>query len=192
MDIIKINQNAIKVALSYDECCNYEFITDIESDNELMQSSVNKLLEKIKLETGVDFSGKGLLIQVYCVRDGSCEIYIAGTEEKIVYKERIAPYGTRKNAGNNRCIFKFDSLDALICACYRLKLIIDDICSQVYYEESGGRYYLVCDGISSKELRFSFLSEYSRQIKQSMFYYITEHLKCICEENAINIFSDLN
>lgn len=192
MDIIKINQNAIKVALSYDECCNYEFITDTESDNELMQSSVNKLLEKIKLETGVDFSGKGLLIQVYCVRDGSCEIYIAGTEEKIVYKERIAPYGIKKNTGNYRCIFRFDCLEELISACHRLELIIDDICSQVYYEDNTEKYYLVCEGISSKELRFSFLNEYSRQIKQSSFYYIAEHFRCICEENAIKIFSDLN
>jgi negative regulator of genetic competence, sporulation and motility len=192
MDIIKINQNAIKVALSYDECCNYDFITDSRSDDERMQESVNKLLEKIKLETGVDFSSKGLLIQVYCVRDGSCEIYIASTEEKGVYKERIASYGTRKNSGSYRSIFRFDSLDILISACYRLNFITDDACSQVYYEEDLGRYYLVCEGISSKELRFSFLNEYAKQIKQAMFYHISEHLKCLCTEKAIKIFSQLN
>ena len=192
MDIIKINQNAIKVILSYDECSDYEFITDIESDNEHMQSSVNKLLREIKHKTEVDFSDRGLLIQVYCAKDGSCEIYIAGTEEKIVYKEKFAPYGTRKNTGNVRSIYRFDSLEVLTAACKRLRHLIEDTYSQVYYEEATLRYYLICESIFSKELRFSFLNEYAKQIKQSSFYYITEHLKCICKENAVNIFSSLD
>jgi len=188
MDIIKINQNAIKVILSCHECEGYEFISDTDSEDEIMLSSLNALLLQVKDTIGTDLIGKRLLVQVYCAHDGSCEVYIAGTEGDGVYKERVAPHNVKRATGY-KCVYRFDSLDSVLTVCQRLSGITNEESSQIYYDDCKEKYYLVCESISSKEMRFSFLCEYGKQLKTPMYHYIKEHLRCLCDSNAIKIFS---
>ena len=188
--IIKINKNAIKLILEPEESEKYEFITDSNATDEVMLSSLNLLLQSVKEKVSTDFLGKRLLVQVYYVKSGECEIYIASTEGDEMYKDRTAAVGIKKAVGY-KGIYRFDSLDDILIACSRLKGVTDDATSQIYYDGQREKYYLVCQNISTRELRYSFLNEYSKQLKPPVYFYIKEHLKCLCDSNAINIFSNL-
>ncbi|MBQ9703213.1 MAG: adaptor protein MecA [Clostridia bacterium] len=190
MEIIKINKNAIKLILAPEESEKYEFITDSNATDEVMLSSLNLLLQSVREKSCIDLLGKRLLVQVYYDKIGECEIYIASTEGDEMYKDRTAPIGTRKAIGY-KSIYRFDSLDDILIACSRLNGVADENNSQIYYDEQREKYYLACQNISARELRYSFLSEYSKQLKPQVYFYIREHLKCLCDSNAINIFSNL-
>ena len=107
-----------------------------------------------------------------------------------MYKEKAIQGGSKRNVSYIN-IYRFDSLGELINACYRLHMITKDEGSQIYYDTEKDKYYLLCQSISSKEMRFAFLNEYAKQIKAQTLYYIMEHFKCICRSDAINSFSEL-
>ena len=190
MEIIKINENAIKVIFDKEECLNYDFIIDADLTERETTDSLNLLLCVIKEKTGIDMADRGLLVQVYIGNDDVSEIYICSTEGDEMYKDRVVPQSTKRISAI-KSVFRFDSLEIMLSACKRLNTITCEGSSEVYYDEDKGKYYLVCQNISSKELRYSFMNEYSKQLKSPSFYYIKEHLKCLCNNNAISIFSNL-
>ena len=60
----------------------------------------------------------------------------------------------------------------------------DGKCCALYNQESK-KYYMIFEDIFSKELRFAFLKEYSKQIKSSASGYIKEHCKALIKKNTI-------
>jgi len=107
-----------------------------------------------------------------------------------MYKEKAIQSGFKRNTPYIN-IYRFESFSELINACYRLHMITEDESSQIYYDKERDKYYLLCQSISSKEMRFAFLNEYAKQLKAQTIYYVKEHFKCICQSNAISSFSEL-
>jgi len=190
MEIIKINLTSVKVILSREECEKYEFLSNSELEEREMLDSIDTLLEKINKEKKLDLKNNKLLLQVYPSKSGECEIYISCTEDKIMYKEKAIQSGFKRNTPYIN-IYRFESFSELINACYRLHMITEDESSQIYYDKERDKYYLLCQSISSKEMRFAFLNEYAKQLKAQTIYYVKEHFKCICQSNAISSFSEL-
>ena len=190
MEIIKINLTSVKVILSREECGNYEFLSNSELEEKEMLHSIDTLLEKINKEEKLDLKNNKLLLQVYPSKSGECEIYISCTEDKIMYKEKSIQGSSKRNV-SYISIYRFDSLREIINACYRLHMITKDESSQIYYDTEKDKYYLLCQSISPREMRFAFLNEYAKQLKSHTVYYIKEHFKCICQSDAINSFSEL-
>lgn len=190
MEIIKINLTSIKVMLEREECETYDFIHNTELCEERMLSSIDSLLLKINRAENLDFRSNKLLLQLYPSKNGGCEIYISCTEDKIMYKEKVIQSSSRRNPSYVN-VYRFDSFTELVDACSRLMLLTEDDGSEIYYDNERDKYYLLCQSISSKEMRFAFLNEYSKQLKTNTVYYIKEHFKCVCRSNAIKAFSSL-
>ena len=190
MEIIKINLTSVKVILSREEINKYEFLSCSELEEAEMLDSIDKLLEKINNEANLDLKKNKLLLQVYPSKSGECEIYISCTEDKIMYREKTVQGGSKRNMPYIN-VYRFDTFTELVSACYRLHTITSDEGSQIYYDKEKEKYYLLCQSISSKEMRFAFLNEYAKQLKSQTTYYIKEHFECICRSNAIRSFSEL-
>jgi hypothetical protein len=156
-----------------------------------MSKSVDEFINDIIEQESVDIKNENLLIQVYPSNNNGCEVYICGTEENNMYKDRMDSAGQKKSV-SYICVYRFDDINMLIDACGRLSNVSSDCESEIYYDAEKYKYYLLCQGISSKEMRFAFLNEYARQLKSPYAYYVREHLKCLCNENAIERFSSLN
>jgi len=190
MEIIKINSKALKVILNDDECRNYDFIHDGDVSDEIFQASIDSLISTVEEAEGVSLADKSLLIQVYPLKGYGCEIYICDTEEGNMYKDKGAQGAVKRNSTYTG-VYRFDSLEQILTVCNRLSSITDDDGAMAFYDEETECYYLICRGISSKELRFSFINEYAKQLKPSYAHYVKEHLKCFCNGDAIKILSKL-
>ncbi len=190
MEIIKINSNAIKVILSREECEGYDFIIRDEISDDDLLKSIDCLISKIDKSEGMGLIKSKLLIQVYPLKNSGCEIYICDTEEESMYKEKSVVGGLKR--GNTYTgVYRFDTLDTILSVCRRLSYITDECGAQAYYDENTGSYYLICQNISPKELRFAFINEYAKQMKASYAHHIREHLRCVCDRNAIETLSNL-
>ena len=191
MEIIKIRFKTFKIILNEKESEKYNFINDRELTDDEISRSVDEFIDDIIKQESLDIKNENLLIQVYPAKNNGCEVFISGTEENNMYKDRTAPAGQKKSASYIN-VYRFDDINTLMDACSRLSNVNTDTDSQVYYDTEKYKYYLLCQGISSKEMRFAFLNEYARQLKSPYAYYVREHLKCLCNENAIERFASLN
>ena len=190
MEIIKIGSNAIKLILEREECEDYEFITKDELGDEELLKSLDRLITTVDKSEGISLTKSKLLIQVYPLKNSGCGIYICDTEEESMYKEKGAP-GVLKRGNTYTGVYRFDALDTILFACKRLSSVTDEGGAQAYYDENTGSYYLICQNITPKELRFAFINEYAKQLKGSYAHHIREHLRCVCDTNAIKTLSNL-
>jgi len=191
MEIIKIRFKTFKIILNEKESEKYNFISDRELSDEEISRSVDEFIDDIIKQESVDIKNENLLIQVYPSKNNGCEVYICGTEGNNMYKDRTAPAGQKKSA-SYIYVYRFDDINMLTDACSRLYNLSSDAESEIYYDNEKYKYYLLCHGISAKEMRFAFLNEYAKQLKSPYAYYVREHLKCICKENAIERFASFN
>ena len=164
MEIIKIRFKTFKIILNEEESEKYNFINDRELTDDEISRSVDEFIDDIVKQESVDIKNENLLIQVYPAKNNGCEVFISGTEENNMYKDRTAPAGQKKSASYIN-VYRFDDINTLMDACSRLSNVNTDTDSQVYYDTEKYKYYLLCQGISSKEMRFAFLNEYARQLK---------------------------
>ncbi len=191
MEIIKIRFKTFKIILNEEESEKYSFISDKELTDIEISRSVDEFIDDISKQESIDIKNENLLIQVYPTKNNGCEVYICGTEENNMYKDRMAPAGQKKGVSYIN-VYRFDDIGMLLDACSRLNAVNLDVESDVYYDTEKCKYYLLCQGISAKEMRFAFLNEYSKQLKSPYAYFVREHLKCLCKENAIERFASLN
>ncbi|MBQ7412515.1 MAG: adaptor protein MecA [Clostridia bacterium] len=181
MEIIRVENGSYKISLSADEARKYDISNGDEGGK--LNLSVRELLEKLKKSGEVELSGMGRIsAEVYISKDGGCEVFISRARE-IVPIARSRPL--------SKIIYKFEALRELLCACAGLKKADYDGAGSVYRNQASGSYYLFLSGIYQNDIKYAFLCECGTKIKASLYPYITEYCKCICENNAIEIFSKL-
>lgn len=183
MDITRIGNEAMKISLCTREAEELGFSD--EQSEEKMKDSFLKLLLRAKEEIEYAILDKKITGDIFTCKDGGCEIFVSRVEaQERVYKDksiRDAAYKTKQISS----VFMFDSIDKLLACVKRLTDVSYDGASPVYYDESKSKYYIILDDVSIKDIKYAFLSEYSRQVKGSMYPYIKEHFKCICKKDGV-------
>lgn len=192
MDIIKIGTDSLKVTLEYEEALEYKLIEGNELGEREKKKLFCQILKEAKKKTGYAYEGGRIYADLFEGKDGKCEIFVSnflGGDE--MYKEKsISTEG--KRVKSQLCIYAFDSLERLLASTARLKQMNYIGKSAVFYDELKGKYYITLEDVLAKDLKFAFLSEFSRQMKVSAYSYIKEHCKCICKRDAVKILSILN
>lgn len=79
----------------------------------------------------------------------------------------------------------FEDFDNLLSSTKRLSGVGYSGASSLFYDDICGKYYIILEDVSVKDLKYAFLSEYSKCIKGNASYYIKEHFKCICKKDAV-------
>ena len=187
MNIIRIGQEAMKISLCTDEALKLGF--DIDASEEKMKDSFIKLLIKAKEEIEYAVLDKKIVGEIFSGKDGGCEIFVSRVEaQDKVYNSKF-PSETVKKPTKSESIFIFENLAGLLNVTKRLNEISYGGASAVYYDEAEEKYYIILEDVSIKELKFSFLTEYSKQIKGINCQFIKEHFACVCKKDGVKILS---
>ena len=187
MEIIKIGNNAVKISLCTEEAKELG-IDSFQSIEKLNNSYIN-LITNVKNGFGYKILDEKVIGEIFSGVDGGCEIFVSKTEaQSQVYRDRNQDENVKKQKPITS-IYSFDNLEKLLAITKRLKEIDYDGASSVYYDEGKGKYYIFLDDVSIKDIKFAFISEYSRAVKSSMSLHIKEHFKCLCKKNGVETFS---
>ena len=189
LEIIKINDTAIKITLLPSEAKEYEISDITMGDESDIKGSFARLLKVAKEKVGFNFSSKKILAEIFPSKDGGYEIFISHTKrENQMYREKgEAPYQRPKY----QLIYSVDNIDTLLLILSRLKCISRDIYSSAYYDEEGEKYYLILEDVSKKDLFLGFLGEFASSVRPSYIKYVEEYYKCISKSNAVTDLSSL-
>lgn len=187
MDIIRIGNEAMKISLCTNEAIEFGF-SDIQSEEEMKEKFLSLL---IRAKEQIDYAvlDKRITGEIFSGRDGSCEIFVSRVEARDkVYKDRF-PEDAVKKTKQTCAIFAFDNVNKLLNVTKRLDEISYEGTSSVYYDYEKGKYYIILEDVSVKELKYAFISEYSCPVKGNLSQYIKEHFKCICKKDGVKILS---
>ena len=195
MDFLLVGESKIKIVLSRDEAESYgldKASPDISGPS--ARRAFWRILDMAKAEVGFDPAGDKVLIQLYPIKGGGCEIFVtklgilSDTSAKLVSKsDRIAMLSKK------RSIYVFDNLEDIISASIAVKSSLDGQFpkSDVYTDNE--RYYLVIDeyGKGGEPVEFPCILEFGTGLTADLSEYILEHAKCLTDGDGIERFSSL-
>ncbi|MBO5212379.1 MAG: adaptor protein MecA [Clostridia bacterium] len=187
MEIIKLGINSLKISLSREEAEKFDFIKNKETIDYENSDSLRELLEKAKKEVGFDAKGR-ICVEIYTSSCGDCEIFVSKAKDKN-YKERNV-FQPKQRGNVSQSIFAFDNINDLLVACKRLaENSMAQVKSKIYYDTE--KYYLFIFDEDTRDIKYYFLTEYSKYIKNTYALEIIERSKCLSENNGVEIFSKL-
>lgn len=183
MEIIKIGIDAFKLSLSEEEAKEYNIKAIDQHSKEEASASVKALIEKLKNE-GVDFGKERVSAEIFLSKSGGCEIFLSKANEfSREIKANTKPL--------SKAMYRFSRLSDLLNACAMLKRLQYNGNCSIHHNDEQGSYYLALTGIYRRDDRYSFLNEFGERVKETLFPYIKEYCRCICDNNAVEIFSKL-
>ena len=215
MDLIKINDNKLKIMLTPGDMQCYALKAD-ELDGAKMETrqAFRSIMDEVRHRTGFDAKGNQIYVQVYPSREGGCEMFVTklgllcalGEAEDrpslsaakgtcVASTTRTQP--SKQSERNRTIAFVFEALDHLLHVCRRLHAR-DYVGSSAVYRGEEGYFYLLLSESGSRRYALSdrgvlaFLGEYGlQQNAEVVRLYIREHASPICESNAIERLSAL-
>ena len=187
MEILKINENVLKIVLCKSEALEYDLNEKTELDAAGVKKSFSKLLNKAKKEVGFNYAGGNVVAEIFTGKDGGCEIFVSHIKEEIgVYKDKSEP-----KIKPQKQLYVTEKFENVLAAFKRLKCAKYEGESALYYDTSQGKYYIILEGVSKKDLKFAFVCEYLRPVKSSIMTYMADSLNLICSQNAHEVISAL-
>ncbi len=213
MDLIKINENKLKIMLTPTDMQCYDITTDeICCGNIETRRAFRNILEEARGRCGFVTDGSQIYVQLYPSREGGCEMFITKlgiceskantpplpSSEKPIDPRRALLPRPRALPSKDRdpaMAFAFESLDALTQACRRLHSGGMKITSTVYHGETG-RYFLFLNESGHNTVTptcglldratVAIISEYGiKQNIDALRLYIREHARLILAKDAI-------
>ena len=216
MDLIKINDNKLKIMLSATDMSSLALDADhMDYTNSKTREAFRHILEEARDRTGFDAKGNQIYVQLYPSRGGGCEMFVtklgvvctleesnSPASQDLSHKKPPAPLPrpkTGERTDRNRTIaFVFDEMEHLLCVCRRLRRRDFPGASEAWLGEEGKYYLLLTERqTTGHSLLFdtsllSFLGEYGHQKNADMIrLYIREHARPICKEDAVGQLSIL-
>lgn len=215
MEIIKINQNKLKIMLNKSDMEQYNLSQeDMDYADSTTRQAIKHILQDISLQTGFEYEGSGILVQVFASRAGGCELFVTREKTKApfgsdnnseIYSEEDDICELCKSENGNAGIhlpalkislaYSFENLKLLLKVCSVLSSIRCFKESSAYIDQKGN-CYLILDNVGmSAHTRLdnlSFLSEFGEPMNIDYCKsYINEHAKPICDSHAVEILGSL-
>lgn len=195
MEFLLIGESKIKIVLSREEAAKYRLDTaspDVSGPG--ARRIFWRILEQAKSEVGFDPAGDKVLIQLYPLKGGGCELFVtklgilSESSARLVSKsDRIAMLSKK------RSLYAFDHLEDIIGAAKAVKALSGNLSlgSDVYTEN--GRYYLAIEeyGKGGEPVEFPCILEFGTGITAELSTYISEHADRLTDGDGIERFSSL-
>ena len=208
MEIIMISDSKLKVMLCKEDLSHFELKPEqLDYSNTETKRMFWDVLNRAKHQTGFDTDGQRVLVQLYPSKEGGCEMFVTKigvlhsddikTKTHSNEKDNVEVVSTKKNKKPtlSYSAFRFDTLEAMLEVCRRLASIGYIGESSAYFCENGNKYLLLSDVDFSEFAppdEFSFISEYGDfESSKKLQYYLLEHSRSICEQDAVSILSKL-
>lgn len=216
MDLIKINDNKLKIMLTPVDMQSYDLrASELDCTNIETRQAFRSIMDEARSRTGFDAKGNQIYVQVYPSREGGCEMFVTKLGVVCALEDKKEPPSLSSSIGTTTAsatrpdtaeatergrtiAFVFDTLNDLLRVCRRLYTRPYAGHSAAYHGEEGGYYLLLSDRKQNRRYTFyeravlSLISEYGRQQNADVVrLYIREHARPICECRAIERLSVL-
>ena len=196
MEVLKINENKIKIMLSAADMKNFKLTaSELDYNDSLTRQKVFKILEYVKANYGFDHEGDKLLIQFYPSKDGGAEVFVtklglltSGERKAISRSDRVTMLNTR------RAMYSFSSFGDLLSAARSIVRCADIRESELFLFDDGTYYLEIMERGESKGdaiKGYTSILEFASPVSRDKFAYITEHSKCLASGNAIELLASL-
>jgi len=191
MDIIPIGSKKIKISLTKTDIEKYRLdLTDMDYKSTGTRKAFWSILDDVKRESGFDAAKSRILVQVFTSPAGGCEMFVTS-----VYGKEDDQITCEKDpvALTDLLTYRFESLDALLCACKALCFTGRSTESSAYY--LGDDYYLTL--FSAKESGAfasgcaGTLSDFGENIGSAEGSLILERAVCFCKKDAVKRLSEI-
>lgn len=194
MDFLLVGESKIKIVLNREEA-EIHGLDKASPDvsGPVTRRAFWRILDMAKAEVGFDPAGDKVLIQLYPIKGGGCEIFVtklgilSDSSARMVSKsDRVAMLSKRQS------FYFFESLDDLINASRAVKNISGILPKSDVYAE-GDRYYLAIEeyGRGGEPAEFPCILEFAAILPEDLSDYISEHASMIAADNGIERFSSL-
>ena len=193
MKFLRIGLNKLKVSLTSSDCERYGIAhtEDPDSfDKKEVREAVFSILAEAKLRSGFDIGEEKVLIQLYPLEDGSCELFVTKLGTLTVReRDEITGSGSVSCAERVTEIFRFSGIDELIMGARALR---DKTLKSDLLSDSFGAYYIklienTIDGVTSTLP----LLEFGEKIPELPYDIEGERGRVLWRGNAIEKLSEL-
>ena len=193
MEFLLIGESKIKIVLSSAEAKKQGLDTSsTDVSGPLARRVLWRILDMAKTEVGFDPKGDKVLIQLYPLANGGCELFVtklgilSESSARLVSKsDRIAMLS------KSRSLYRFDDLSDIISASRAVKSIIGDLSpkSDVYLD--GDKYYLSIEeyGKGGEPVEFPCILEFGMGLTAELSSYIYEHADLLTDGDGIASFA---
>lgn len=187
-----IGESKIKIVLNETEAIKYSLdgtATDVGGPG--ARRSFWKILDLAKAEVGFDPAGDKILIQLYPLKTGGCELFVtklgilSDSSARMVSKSDRIALLSKKNS-----IYSFDTLDNIISAAKAVKSQSGEISPSSDIYTDGERYYLSIDeyGKGGEPVEFPCILEFGTGLTAELYTYVSEHTKRLTDGDGIDRF----
>ena len=195
MEFLLIGESKIKIVLSSAEAKKQGLDTSsTDVSGPLARRVLWRILDMAKTEVGFDPKGDKVLIQLYPLANGGCELFVtklgilSESSARLVSKsDRIAILS------KSRSLYRFDDLSDIISASRAVKSITGELSpkSDVYMD--GDKYYLSIEeyGKGGEPVEFPCILEFGMGLTAELSSYIYEHADRLTDGDGIDRFSSL-
>lgn len=195
MEFLLIGDSKIKIVLNKEEAEKYNLNRSApEINGPSARRAFWRILEQAKLQVGFDPAGDKVLIQIYPLKSGGCELFVtklgilSDSSARLVSKSDKVAMLSKK-----RSVYSFESLEDLIRAARAISSISGDAPpdSDVYIGQD--RYYLSIEeyGKGGEPVEFLCILEFASVVTAELSIYISEHADRLTDGDGISRFSSL-
>lgn len=195
MEFLLIGESKLKVVLNNEEAKKYCLNSGgADCSGGEVRRAFWRVLDLAKEEVGFDPAGDKVLIQMYPLTNGGCELFVTklgilptSSARLISRSDRVALLSKKQS------YYVFDSVDEIIDCARAIKSLCRDFSpkSDIYYADS--KYYLAIEefGKGGEPIEFPTILEFGRALIPSSVAYITEHAKRLTDGDGIEKFAEL-
>ena len=194
MKFEKINDNILRIVLSFDELPDCNNLSELMSDTELAKSSFLRLLDQAGSVVGFDTTDYKVKIQAQSLHNGNFVITVTRLMELKGKRKVVTPKRVYKEDSVNSA-FTINSFDDFSGFCSCLKdnrfLYLNRLVKFCYLYNYSNSYFLVLNNINENHkqiaLFYSLITEFSEFVTNKELFYFTlkEHGKIILDNNAL-------
>lgn len=195
MEFLMIGDSKIKIVLNKDEAEKYRLdTTSADVSGPSARRIFWRILEQAKSQVGFDPAGDKVLIQLYPLKNGGCEMFVtklgilSDSSARLVSRsDRIAMLSKK------RSFYAFESLDDIICATRAVRAKSDGTSSPSDVYTDGIRYYLSIEeyGKGGEPVEFPCILEFGTSVTAELSTYISEHAERLTDGDGVERFAML-
>lgn len=197
MKFEKINDNILRIVLSFDELPDCDNLSDLMSDTELAKSSFLRLLDQAGSVVGFDTTDYKVKIQAQSLHNGNFVITVTKLVElkgkrKVVTPKRVYKEDSTCSAFT---VYKFDNFEdfSSFCSCLKTNkfLYLNRLAKLCYLYSYSNSYFLVLNNINENHkqiaLFYSLITEFSEFVtnKELFCFTLKERGKLVLDNNAL-------
>ena len=195
MEFLLIGESKIKIVLNEFEADKYRLdssLPDISGPG--ARRSFWRILDMAKSEVGFDPAGDKILIQLYPLNSGGCELFVTklgilseSSARMVSRSDRVAMLSKK------RSVYSFENQDDVISAAKAVKRSVGDVSPVSDIFTDGEKYYLSIEeyGKGGEPMEFPCILEFGTGLTADILTYIYEHTKCLTQGDGIEKFSML-